>query len=154
QLAGEEVAESTPFVGWVIRIMAILGTTADIVTTTAEIGTNPCVISNTVSFTNAVTVVVSHDPTDFEFPLTATHFEVLLTVSGKALDPVVVPISDQERSNDTLTAVVPNVPSTGDNATVTVVFLTDTGYPIAQSAVVDANGNRIAGDVTFLNKLP
>ena len=70
--------------------------------------------------------------------------------------------SDTERSNDTLTAEVPNVPSTGAPATVTVVFKADNGYPIAYSAAVDQNGvpvlddngNRIAGEVTFLNKVP
>jgi hypothetical protein len=147
----------------VIRIVAIAGTTADIVTSEAEIATNPFVISNTVSFTNSVTVVVSHDPEDFEFPLDATHFQVQITAGDKALDPpTIVPISNEDRSNDTLTAIVPNVPTTGAAATVTVIFMADNGYPLAHSCAVDDNGvpilddngNRIPGDITFINKLP
>lgn len=158
----EEAEESVPFVGWVIRIMALLGTTADIVTTSAEIATNPYVISNTVSFTNSVTVHITHDPDDFEFPLTATQYEVTITVGDKALDTVVVPINNEERSNDFLETVVQNVPTTGATATVSVVFKSNTGYPVAHSCVIDdagvpvldENGNRIAGDVTFLDQSP
>jgi len=162
QEAEAEAIESTPFVGWVMRIIAILGTTGDIQASLAEICTNPMTISNTVSFTAPVTVVVSHDPEDFEFPLIATHYMVQITAGAKAMEPpLIVPISDEERSNDTLTAVVENVPTTGAPATVSVIFLAENGYPIAHSAAVDDNGvpilddngNRIPGDITFLNKL-
>jgi len=162
QEAEAEAIESTPFVGWVMRIIAILGTTGDIQASLAEICTNPMTISNTVSFTAPVTVVVSHDPEDFEFPLIATHYMVQITAGAKAMEPpLIVPISDEERSNDTLTAVVENVPTTGAPATVSVIFLAENGYPIAHSAAVDDNGvpilddngNRVPGDITFLNKL-
>ena len=56
EVAEAEAEESVPFVGWVIRIIAIAGTTGDIVASEAEIVTNPFVISNTVSFTSSVTV--------------------------------------------------------------------------------------------------
>ena len=158
----EAAEESVPFVGWVMRIIAILGTVADIVATSAEIATNPVDITNNVSFTNSVTVRIYHDPDDFEFPLTATQYEVTITVSDKALDPVVVKISNQERSNDYLETVVENVPTTGAAATVSVVFKSDTGYPVAHSCEVDdngeplldENGNRIPGDITFLDASP
>lgn len=162
QEAEAEAIESTPFVGWVMRIIAILGTTGDIQASLAEICTNPATISNTVSFTAPVTVVVRHDPEDFEFPLIATHYMVQITAGAKAMEPpLIVPISDEERSNDTLAAVVENVPTTGAPATVTVIFLAENGYPIAHSAAVDENGvpilddngNRVPGDITFLNKL-
>ncbi len=163
EVAEDEAEQSVPFIGWVIRIMAILGTTGDIVASEAEICTNPMTISNTVSFTNPVTVVVSYDPADFEFPLDATHFQVQITVGAKALEPpTIVQISNEDRSKDTLTAVVENVPSTGADATVSVIFMADNGYPLAYSAAVDANGvpildensDRVPGDITFLNKLP
>lgn len=162
QLAEAEAVESTPFVGWVMRIIAILGTAGDIQASLAEVCTNPLTISNTVSFTSDVTVVISHDPEDFEFPLIATHYMVQITAGAKAIEPpTIVPISDEERSNDTLTAIVPNVPTTGAPATVSVIFLAANGYPIAHSAavdengvpIVDENGNRVPGDITFLNRL-
>lgn len=163
QEAEVEAEESTPFVGWVVRIIAILGTVGDITASAAEIATNPTQISNLVSFTSSVKVVVSHDPDDFEFPLIATHFQVQITAGAKALEPpTIVEIKDEDRSNDTLTAIVPNVPTTGARATVSVVFLAANGYPIAHSAAVDVNGvptldengNRVPGDVTFLNRVP
>ncbi len=159
----EEIEDGVPFVGWIIRAVAIAGTAGAMLASDAEISTNPVTISNTVSFTNSVTVVVSHDPEDFEFPLDATHFQVQITAGTKALEPpTVVPISNEDRSKDTLTAVVANVPSTGAEATVTVIFMADNGYPLAHSAAVDVNGNpvldengdRVPGDVSFLNKLP
>lgn len=158
----EAAEESVPFVGWVMRIMAILGAVGDIAATSAEIATNPVDITNTVSFTNSVTVRIYHDPDDFEFPLTAVQYEVTITVSDKALDPVIVKISDKERSNDYFDAVVENVPTTGDTATVSVVFKSDTGYPVAHSCevddngepILDENGNRIPGDVKFLDQSP
>lgn len=163
EVAEAEAEESVPFVGWVIRILAIAGTTADMLTSEAEICTNPFQITNTVSFTNSVTVVISHDPEDFEFPLVATHYEVEIVAGDKPLEPLtVVPIADEDRSNDTLTVVVPNVPTTGAPATVTVRFLADNGYMAAQSCrvdqngvpVLDENGNRIPDSITFTNKLP
>jgi hypothetical protein len=99
QVAEAEAEASVPFVGWVIRILAIAGTTADLATSEAEIGTNPYVISNTVSFTNSVTVVVSHDPEDFEFPLDATHFQVQITAGDKALERKLGPLSPRHRSH-------------------------------------------------------
>jgi len=159
----EEVEDSIPFIGWVLRATAVAGTIGQMLTSNFEIALNPVNITNTISLTNSVTVVIHHDPSDFEFPLDATHFQVQITPGTTALEPpLVMALGDAERSNDTLTVVIDNVPSTGANATVTVIFFAANGYPLAHSAatdssgapVFDENGNRVPGDVTFFNKVP
>ena len=64
---------------------------------------------------------------------------VQVTVSGKAIGLAPIPISNEERSNDTLTVEFPNIPLTYDEATVQVVFQTESGYPIAHSAQTGRN---------------
>jgi len=162
KFTAQEIEEGVPFSGWIMRAVSIAGTIGGMVATTAEIATNPMVIGNTVSFTHSVNVKILTDPDHgTNFPANAYSVQVQITAGTKALDPVVVPIGQIDDAVSK-TVVVPNVPLTGSNATVTVIILALNGYPLAHSAAVDVNGTpvldengkRIPGDVTFLNNAP
>ncbi|RZT97996.1 hypothetical protein [Rivibacter subsaxonicus] len=158
----EEVEDSVPFVGWILRAVAVAGTIGAMVATTAEIAGNPIVISNTVSFKHSINFSISYDPLDFEFPRDATHCVLSVTAGTTAITPGTVVQRPGNTWPDTLSVTIDDIPATGAPATVSVIFLSSTNYPLAHSAAVDingkpvpdANGNPVAGDVSFTNSAP
>lgn len=73
--------DAIPFVGWALNAVAIATTAAQLAQTSAEVASSPWIIQNRLSVTHTVVVQIDHDPQDFEFPATATHYVVRLTFS-------------------------------------------------------------------------
>ncbi len=111
----EEAEDAIPFVGWVIRILALVATVADLVATSVEIGTNPLVIDNIISFTNSVAVKLNCDPQNNQFPEEATYYELSFTVTGAAYPatPRGFALSQADRGSRSFTVTVDGVPTTG-----------------------------------------
>jgi hypothetical protein len=113
---GEEEAEdAVPFVGWVVRIVTLLGTLADVATATTEIATNPMCIDNTVAFTASVDVTVNCDPGNYQFPEEATYYEVQFTVSDAPFPdkPTGFDLTQAVRGKRSFTVTIDDVPTTG-----------------------------------------
>lgn len=160
-LSREEAEDNVPFVGWILRAVAVAGTVGAMLATTAEIDANPIAITNTVSFKHSITFVVSADERDFGFPLTATRCTVQITIGWTTLEPATeVRLAPGQPSP--LSITVDGVPATGSAASVSVTVWSASGYPVAHSAAVgldgqpatDGNGNPVAGDVAFTNTAP
>ena len=116
-IAGEEVEDSIPFVGWALRIVTVVGTVGDMVAGVAEICTNPVVIDNIITFTNSVDVTVNCDPTDYQFPEESTYYEVQFTVGGCPYpsQPQGFTLDQTTRGKKSFIATVDGVPTTGQN---------------------------------------
>lgn len=84
--ASEKAEEAVPIIGLVFRALNVTADWLTISQTTAQILANPPVLSNEISITQAVTVNINHDLDDFQFPATATHYEVSLTIDNG--DPI------------------------------------------------------------------
>jgi len=70
------VLDAIPFAGWIANAINIASTAALLAQTTAEVSTSPWVYENKLQATHDIDVVISHDPNNFQFPATATHYEV------------------------------------------------------------------------------
>lgn len=151
-IAEEESEESVPFLGWSLRILLCASAAADMVVTTAEILSNPLVISTTVRAAHDVNVVISHDPEDYQFPETATHFDVVIH-TGAAAFKKTLGLTPSLRSQDQI-EVAMTIPATGDTARVDVVFYAGNQWVAAHSAVEDASGVWQPSSVAFTNDVP
>jgi hypothetical protein len=70
------VLDALPFAGWIMNAVNIASTAALLVQTTVEIATSPWVYETKLQATHDIDVVINHDPNNFQFPATATHYEV------------------------------------------------------------------------------
>ncbi|HQP65671.1 MAG TPA: hypothetical protein PK072_03385 [Quisquiliibacterium sp.] len=75
------VEDAIPFVGWALNAVSIATTAAQLAQTIAEVASSPYVIENILTVTHDVVVTVAHDPDDYQFPATATHYTVELAFS-------------------------------------------------------------------------
>jgi hypothetical protein len=71
--------EAAPIIGWSIKVCRIGAALAEIGQTVAEVTSGPAVFENMVEFSMATTVSIKHDPGNFQFPATATHYVVTIT---------------------------------------------------------------------------
>lgn len=128
---GEEEAEdAVPFVGWVVRVVTLTGTLADIAATSAEIYNNPLVIDNVISFTASVEVTVNCDLGNNQFPEESHYYEVLFTVTGATYpeNPKGFKLDQSVRGNRSFTVSIDGVPTTGrDDDSVEIWFYDDPG---------------------------
>ncbi|MEM0954841.1 MAG: hypothetical protein AAGI24_11940 [Pseudomonadota bacterium] len=80
--ARSEAEDSVPIVGIVFRVLNATADALTIAQTTSQIVSNPPVSFNDISITQSVTVSINHDLDDFQFPATATHYQVQLIIDG------------------------------------------------------------------------
>lgn len=129
---GEEEAEdAVPFIGWVVRIVTLLGTVGDVVAATTEIATNPLVIENTISFTASVDVTVKCDLDNNQFPEESTYYEVQFTVTGSPFPPAKplgYDLPQSVRGSRFFKVTIDEVPTTGKtDDSVDIWFYSDIG---------------------------
>lgn len=136
----EEAEFSAPFAGWIARIICNCGTVGDIIAMFAEIGTNPMVIENKIMVTSSVEFTINYDPDDYQFPEEATSYDIIIQFEhGDALTTN-FPLTQDDRSQHTLSATVDHVPVTGKTEKFEVRFLSPKGWEAA------------LGKGSFLNK--
>ncbi len=73
-LTEAEVEDSIPIIGAVFNAIAALGLAAEIIQTSVEVAKSPKTYVSKLTFTHNIHVTIKHDPNDFEFPATATHY--------------------------------------------------------------------------------
>ena len=117
KMGEEEAEDAVPFMGWIVRTVTLRGTIGDMLLTTAEIGGNPPVIDNIISFTAPVTVTVNCDPGNYQFPEEATYYKVQFTVTGATYPetPQGFALNQATRGKRTFTVTIDSVPTTGRN---------------------------------------
>ena len=125
----QDAKHAIPFVGWVMRIVTLTGTVADVTTATTEIATNPLVIANTITLTASVEVTVHCDPDNYQFPEESTYYEVQFTVTGATFppDPKGFSLVQSVRGQRSFKVTLDGVPTTGKtDDTVRIWFFSDT----------------------------
>jgi hypothetical protein len=75
-LSEGEAEDQVPVVGTILQAVAALGLVASLAQTIAEVARSPKVYEYSLTFTHDIGVTIYHDPDDFEFPATATHYEL------------------------------------------------------------------------------
>ncbi len=76
KLTESEMEGAVPFVGWAMRVLSISSTLSSLTQTTAEVLSSPFVIKNDVSPSMNMELTIKHDENDYQFPATASTFEV------------------------------------------------------------------------------
>ncbi|GEM_PF-846935 len=83
KLTEAELEGAIPFVGWGLRMLSVSATLSAVAQTTAEVTSSPWVIKNGVTPTMDMQVTIFHDPDDYQFPATATKYQVIATYADK-----------------------------------------------------------------------
>ncbi len=126
-IAQNAAFDAIPFVGWTINAVNIATTAAQLAQTTAEVSTSPWVYETKLQATHDIDVVISRDPNNFQFPATATHYEVRARFSDSDVrksGPVALPGTTVSAP---ITYPFTGVPS-GNTVDLTVGFYSATGW--------------------------
>lgn len=83
------VADAIPFVGAALWALSVLADVATIGETIVECVSCPAIDTNTITLTMPQQVSIGRDPNDYEFPATATRYQVVATYDGGASGNVV-----------------------------------------------------------------
>ena len=120
----EELEDAIPFFGIAYKMTSIAVTEATMIQTTTQLMTNPPVMDNHVRLSQDVTVAIHHDLDDFQFPATATHYELQLTLDKAApYNSGLIKLPDTTVS-DALSYTFSNIPS-GSRFHVSAIFYAD-----------------------------
>ena len=76
--AADDLIECLPIFGQIFEAIAVLTTLAQITETVVEICMSDWVILDTLIVTQSVTVQVSKDPSDYQYPASATQIQIVL----------------------------------------------------------------------------
>lgn len=135
-LATEAEAESTaehsiPFVGWIMFAVDVAVSLAEMVTTIVDIGLSRRAVASEMTVTHDVAVTLNPDPDDYEFPATATHFEVVAMLS-RSVTRTSGPIPIGNSNVAKLTHTFHGIP-TGGTIQLHVVFTSNTSWVAGQA---------------------
>ena len=126
KLTEAEMEKGIPFVGWAMQVLAIGGTLAQLTETTAEVLSSPWIIKNSVHATMNTQVTISHDPDDYQFPATATHYKIVASYGQNTYRTIEKPMPGTTVS-DPIVETFTDVPA-GGKVEITVAFFSDTGW--------------------------
>lgn len=83
KMGAEELAEAVPFVGWVLRAVSVAANIASITETTVEVLSSSAERENTISIAMDLSLSMNWDLDDFQWPATATHYQVQVWQAGQ-----------------------------------------------------------------------
>jgi hypothetical protein len=121
------VLDALPFAGWIVNAVNIASTVALLAQTTVEVSTSPWVYETKLQATHDIDVVIRHDPNNFQFPATATQYEVRARFADSDVrksGPVDLPGTTVSAP---ITYTFTGVPS-GNTVDITVGFYSATGW--------------------------
>ena len=81
-IAEEATEDALPFAGWIMVAVNIATTVSELAQTSAEVASSPWLIENRMKVIHDIAVTIDHDPNDFEFLATATHYTVTAQFSA------------------------------------------------------------------------
>ena len=148
-LSGAEATDEIPVIGAILQAVAAAGIIASLAETIAEVCRSPKIYQYTLTFTHNITVTIKHDPDDYEFPATATHYHLKAffdsgtpRVSGDIQMPGTY-------WSDPLTYTFKNVPY-GGNVKITVGFYSDNQWLAGQGSTGNIPNDETSGNVTII----
>jgi hypothetical protein len=139
------ILDALPFAGWIMNAVNIASTAALLAQTTVEVSTSPWVYETKLQATHAIDVVINHDPNNFQFPATATHYEVRARFSDSDIrksGPVDLPGTAVSAP---ITYTFTGVPS-GNTVDVTVAFYSANGWLAGRAEVNGVTNLTPAGE--------
>ena len=155
-LGGAEAKDAIPVIGAIMNAFAAGGMVAEIIETSVEIRRSPQTYVSTLTFTHNITVTIHHDPNDFEFPATATHYTLKAFFdSGTPHVSGSIPMPGTSWS-DPLTYTFSSVPY-GGKVKIWVGFYSDNNWLSGQGSTDNIANNETAEQVTITiteNKVP
>lgn len=143
QESEEAMFDAIPFIGWAMNAISIASTVAQLAETSAEVSRHPWITESRVSVTHDIDVNISHDPNDFEFPATATHYVVKLTFSHSTTISQTINLPGTTVS-DTQTVTFKDVPA-GGTVSVSVKFYSSNDWIAGQASTVGISNQNDAG---------
>ena len=139
ELSAAEIQDSCPFLGWGLRALQVGGTLAAMAESTAEILTNPLVITNTITQTHTLRITVKPDPQDSGFPATWSEGQIVVSTGDKKVikefgkaDVEIVTGSD---GRPVFTYDATGMPSSGSDAVAEVVLLSSSGWATGSGSI-------------------
>ena len=153
KLTEAEMEKGIPFVGWAAQILAISGTLAQLTETTAEVLSSPWVIKNSVHATMDTQVTIIHDPDDYQFPATATHYKIVASYGQNTFRTIEKAMPGTTVS-DPIVETFTGVPA-GGKVEITVAFFSDTGWLAGKGTtglidnVVTAGQDQLEASITI-----
>jgi hypothetical protein len=139
-----ETAEKLiPVVGEVIAAMAVIGDVAQLAQTSAEVGTSPWVIDDTIHVTYTATVTLKHDPKDAVFPRSATKWTLTPVIGGSgSRDPITGDVTPVGTRSDPIVVTVTDVPISG-TIQYSVTFINADGAQVGKGATAKLANNDV-----------
>ncbi|MBF0589510.1 MAG: hypothetical protein HQL53_10295, partial [Magnetococcales bacterium] len=149
----EEAAEAIPFVGWAMKIMALVASAADMAATATEMALLPHCTDYRVRFTQSVEVTIHHDPTNHQFPEVASQYSVILHIGNAQYNsnPVDITLAESEKGNETLTVTLDNVPISRSVEHVEVTFRAANGWTAGHVKTTFQNDPAASGDTLSIS---
>lgn len=129
-----QLSQAIPVVGWVIKAARVAAAVSELSQTIYEVTSSPSVFTNVIDLVMTLTVTIKHDPEDFQFPATATHYVVKLLYVGKVAQEITGTISGTR--SDPIVEVFTSVPA-GGRATLEVDVLTAEGWVAGHGATAE-----------------
>lgn len=127
KLTEAELEGAIPFVGWGLKVLSISATLSAIAQTTAEVLSSPWVIKNTLTPSMDMEVTVFHDPDDYQFPATATKYQLIATYADKKTRKLPMRSLPGTTVSDPIVEVFEDVPA-GGTVEVTVAFYAENDW--------------------------
>ncbi len=149
EVTEDEAIDAVPGLGMATKIVGITSTLAVMAQSAAQVANNPPISVTDVSINQRVRVKINHDLDDFQFPATATHYEVTLTLAGgKTQSSGLIAIPDDLSSGTiehSFTGEKGNGVPSGGTMTVSVAFYSgDDTYVVGKG---DAGSYRITPEL-------
>ena len=155
-ITGAELEDQIPVLGMVMQGIASAGMVASLAETIAEICRSPWVYNYALTFTHNIDVTIQHDPNDFEFPATATHYRLKAFFDSgtpHVSEDIPMPATSQ---SDPLHYTFQNVPY-GGTVKITVGFYSKDEWLAGQGSTDNISNDDSAANVTITiteNKVP
>jgi hypothetical protein len=126
-----QLSQAVPVVGWVIKAARVAAAVSELTQTIYEVTSSPSLFTNVIDLVMSLTVTIKHDPEDFQFPATATHYVLKLLYVGKVAQEITGTITGTR--SDPIVEVFTSAPA-GGRATLEVDFLTREGWVAGHGA--------------------
>ena len=83
KMGATQLAEAVPFVGWALRAVSVTATIASLTETTVEVLTSSAERENIISIAMDLSLSMNWDLDDFQWPATATQYQVQVWQAGQ-----------------------------------------------------------------------
>ncbi len=143
-VADQAVDEALPFCGWAMAAANLISTTARLTEASVEVTSSPWIIENRLTYAHDIRVVIDHDPDDYEFPATATHYKVTAEFT-KSDSRVINGTMPGTTVSDPIAVTFKDVPG-GGHVRIKAGFYSDTNWLVGHKSVSVLNSKSEGAD--------